>query len=545
MLRDITKRKLSELDLKKSEEKYRHLFESSPFAIIIFDLKGVIIDCNSVTEKLFRCEKKDIIGKNYLEHPNITPENISQMKDRFMSLIQGEEVEPLDLQVLNADGHTLWINSKISKIVIGNQVFFYSIIQDITNKKILENIMFELNQNFFNFTTDVQGNIHLLLKTVSKISRGKVVLYARRLSHNGKDVVQILTSEKEKINIGIDNFQQDFFISKIYDQSHELPQIFTNINKNKDYSADIFIQRYQISGGYGKIINLEENVKSATLILYEAEPEITYEEQFILLLVSDAIAIEEQRLEILQKLEEQNRKLSEIDKLKSDFLRRISHELKTPLISIKGYSELILEQNREYFDIDTLSMIGEIKQGCLRLENLIKELLKSSELETGRIELNRTLEDLSFLLKFTVRELQGLAKTRNQQIILDVHDNLFTMLEKERIHEVIGNLISNAIKYTPPYGKITIKTEVKEDFFIVSVKDNGIGFTDSEKAKLFQKFGKIEHYGRGSYIATDGTGLGLYIAKKLVELHGGKIWMESEGRDKGSTFYFSLPIIKN
>ncbi|MBA7713380.1 Adaptive-response sensory-kinase SasA [subsurface metagenome] len=160
------------------------------------------------------------------------------------------------------------------------------------------------------------------------------------------------------------------------------------------------------------------------------------------------------------------------------------------------------------------------------------------------IELKSSMEDLSFLIKFTIKEFQGLIRSRSQKIVLNIHDNLITRFEKERIHEVIGNLLTNAIKYTPPFGTVEIKTEIKENFYIISVKDNGIGCTEQEKEKLFKQFGKIEHYGRGSYISTEGTGLGLYITKKLVELHGGEIWMESEGRNKGSIFYFSLPINK-
>ncbi|MFX0072432.1 MAG: sensor histidine kinase, partial [Candidatus Hermodarchaeota archaeon] len=144
----------------------------------------------------------------------------------------------------------------------------------------------------------------------------------------------------------------------------------------------------------------------------------------------------------------------------------------------------------------------------------------------------------------TIKELEGLSKSRNQIIKANIHDQLITKFEKERIHEVLGNLISNAIKYTQPYGTIEIKSEIKEDFYVISVKDNGIGFLEEEKKKVFQQFGKIEHYGEGSYLSTEGTGLGLYISKKLVELHGGEIWMESEGRNRGSTFYFTLPIVK-
>ena len=119
-----------------------------------------------------------------------------------------------------------------------------------------------------------------------------------------------------------------------------------------------------------------------------------------------------------------------------------------------------------------------------------------------------------------------------------------TKFEKEQILHVLNNLISNAIKYTPTNGKIEIKSQIKEKFYIISIKDNGIGFTQDEKNRIFKQFGKIEHYGQGFDVYSEGSGFGLYISKKIIELHDGNIWMESEGRDKGSSFNFSLPIIK-
>ncbi len=93
-------------------------------------------------------------------------------------------------------------------------------------------------------------------------------------------------------------------------------------------------------------------------------------------------------------------------------------------------------------------------------------------------------------------------------------------------------------------GKIEIKSEIKEDFVVISVIDDGIGFTEEQKKNFLQQFGKIERYGQGFDLGIDGTGLGLYISKKIVKLHGGKIWMESEGKSRGSTFYFTLPTVK-
>ncbi|MFX1393166.1 MAG: PAS domain S-box protein [Promethearchaeota archaeon] len=242
-----------------------------------------------------------------------------------------------------------------------------------------------------------------------------------------------------------------------------------------------------------------------------------------------------------QKKAEQE--LINLSKLKSELLTRASHELKTPLISIKGYTELLLELYKEQFDNVMLSSLNQIKHGSERLEKTINNILNTSYLESEQVELDLKDEDLSFLIKYCVNEFQGLAKSRHHKISLHIQDNLITKFEKERVYEVLSNLIINAIKYTPSYGSIEINTKTKENFYIVSVKDNGIGFTEEEKERIFKQFGKIERYGYGWDLGIDGTGLGLYISKKIIELHGGEIWMESEGRNKGSTFYFSLPII--
>ena len=238
-------------------------------------------------------------------------------------------------------------------------------------------------------------------------------------------------------------------------------------------------------------------------------------------------------------------KLKEINKLKSEFLRRASHELKTPLISIKGFSDLILALHRDQINPDVISKLDEINQGCERLQNIINNLLTTSRLESPDIEPKVQREDLTFLIKFCVHELQSLAQTRNQSINLDIHDGQYAMFEKEEMHDVISNLLTNAIKYTPPNGKIDVKTDIQGKNVVISIKDNGIGFTNDEKTKIFQQFGKIERYGQGLDLGIDGTGLGLYISKRIVESHGGKIWMESEGKDKGSTFHFSLPLVRD
>ncbi len=121
---------------------------------------------------------------------------------------------------------------------------------------------------------------------------------------------------------------------------------------------------------------------------------------------------------------------------------------------------------------------------------------------------------------------------------------MFTMVDKDRIQEVLTNLISNAIKYTPKNGIIKLESKTTEGYFVSMIEDNGIGFTAEEKKNIFTQFGKIERYGQGFDVVSEGSGLGLYIAKKILTQHNGSIWLESEGRNKGTTFFFSLPFVK-
>ena len=239
---------------------------------------------------------------------------------------------------------------------------------------------------------------------------------------------------------------------------------------------------------------------------------------------------------------EAEKELLRVNRLKSEIMRRTSHELKTPLISIKGFSDLLLTVHHEKLDEDIISIIEEIKEGSLRLEDLIENILIASELDSNTVKLKKKEEDLVFLIRYCVNRMKRLANLRNQSIIIDIQDIIKIEIEKEHIYEVLDSLILNAINYTPPNGIIRIETEEKEGFIVVSINDNGIGFTEEEKLTIFKQFGKIERFGQGLEVKSGGTGIGLYISKKIIELHGGKIWVESSGRNKGSTFYFSLPI---
>ena len=306
--------------------------------------------------------------------------------------------------------------------------------------------------------------------------------------------------------------------------------------------------KINIKACYGKLILSGNELNDLVCVFFRQNPVITNQNKLVLFLICDAIEIEERRWEAQQHLEEQNKTLSEINRLKTDLFSRTSHELKTPLISIKGFTELLLKLHSHKFDPEVISMLEEIEKGSKKLGQLIKDIVESSQLEQGLLKLKKSRENLTFLVNYCIKELRGAALVREQKIEMKITKDFYTIFDKERIYEVVSNLLLNAIKYTPVGGTITIEGQKERNKFIISISDTGIGLTKQERRYLFTQFGKIERYGQGFDIdekSIEGTGLGLYISKEIIELHNGKIWAESEGRNKGSTFYFSLPITKN
>jgi len=542
---EITKRKETEQKLKESEAKYRFLFENSPYAIILANLKGRVIDCNSATERLFGYRKDTIVGKTKNQLDIYPQERLRLLKDRFETLIKGGEISPIEVELLNVDGQKLWVSLQSSLIKFGSNIYIQTIYQDINERKTYENLIYEINISFLKFTPDFQSNIKTLIQTVKKLSKAESVLYIQKSIQNGNKMYQIISSDDNNFNCNKEEFKKNYFTNEAFELKQNVIQTFLNLNETQYAKTDPFIIKYNIKGGFGKLIKSEDKFNSFICILKRENPAISHQEQMILYLVCDVIKVEEQRWQIQKNLKEQNIRLSEINKFKTDLLNRTSHELKTPLVSIKGFSDFLLAKFQEKYDNETLSILKEIKQGCVRLDNIINSLLESSQLESGQLKLILKQGNLSELIKSCLKEMQAVAEMRNQSIYLNIDDNLITNFDIQRIYEVFSNLLINAINYTPPGGEIKIFSEVKSNFFIISIEDNGIGFSAEEKNQLFKQFGKIERYGQGWDVGIEGTGLGLYIAKKIIELHGGNIWMESAGRNRGSKFSFSIPILRD
>lgn len=222
----------------------------------------------------------------------------------------------------------------------------------------------------------------------------------------------------------------------------------------------------------------------------------------------------------------------------ADFVSMAAHELRTPVTSIRGYLSVFLDEAKDLTD-QQRNMLDRVQISATRLDALISNILHSSNIEKGIIRLRKEPLSLESLIQNVIEDYKNRSKEKDVSIVFNKPEkeiiNIFADIEK--IREVLTNLITNAILYNKPGGEVLIKLTYKKDCAEICIQDTGIGIPKEAQQNLFNKFFRV---GQNIDKDSQGTGLGLYISKAIVELHGGKIWVESE-LGKGTKFTFTLP----
>jgi len=287
-------------------------------------------------------------------------------------------------------------------------------------------------------------------------------------------------------------------------------------------------------------ITLEEKIAKATDELRKANVEV-YKKNVEL-------------AKLGKRLGEANDKLKTLDKLKDEFLSLASHELRTPMTAIKAYLWMVLRGQGGKVTGKQASYLNRAYNSTSHLITLVNDMLDVSRIESGRITLNLGEIKLVQLIDDVVAEITPRATELEIEIaVMPLPSSLPSVMgDYDKIKEVLINLVGNALKFTqhqsgagftPKKGKITISFRQNDGMVETSVTDTGVGIKKEDIPKLFQKFIMVGGSEQKA-LNTQGTGLGLYICKSIIELHGGKIWVKSEGIGKGTSFTFSCPIVK-
>jgi signal transduction histidine kinase len=235
-------------------------------------------------------------------------------------------------------------------------------------------------------------------------------------------------------------------------------------------------------------------------------------------------------------------KLKELNEMRKEFIDRASHELKTPITTVYGAYQLLDLLHKDNFNPEQLELLEMASIGTKRIKKLVDDLLDVSLMESKKFTINKSKTNLSDIIINCIKEMKYFSSKRNHKIEIDILPELSINIDESRIELVLTNIISNAIKYTPSDGSISIKMNSDGQFAFIEVKDSGVGLTQEEIDDLFKKFSRIESpLKKDLDMDLGSTGLGLFLSKEIIKLHQGEIWAESEGKGKGSTFIVKIP----
>ena len=503
---DITVRKKAEERLKESELKYRNMINNLDVGFYQVTLDGIILNHNPAHNKILEYDlSESLVGNkvtDFWQFPEDREQYLEQiLKDKYaMNYICPSLTKKGKKVVVQLNSH-LMLDKK------GNPYGIEGTFIDITEKYKLEEKLRESERKYHNLYDNTPFSVVLI---------------------NTKGVVVDMNPKAEEM---LGYAPEELLGRKFMDLSIIHPDHLSTIvllfkkfvKGEKMHRIDIQIQKKD-----GKIF--WTNLQAALMKIND--------ETFVQALFTDITAQKE--VEFL--IDEEVKKLKELDKLRKNLISRVSHELKTPLVSVTGGCELLLTIYGEELNEEELEIIELIEKGGKRLKHLVDNLIDISRIEYEKFKLVKEPNDMSAIIQEICKELMYSIRERNIKLSLVLPESFYIKLDKARIEQVIMNLLSNAIKNTPPNGEICINLKEKENSAEFSIRDTGIGISQEEMNMLFTRFGKLERYGEGyEYIDIQGTGLGLYISKEIIDSHEGEIRAESGGRNKGSTFIVKLP----
>ncbi|MHA1782872.1 MAG: PAS domain-containing sensor histidine kinase [Promethearchaeota archaeon] len=498
---DITEQKKAKAKLRESEAKYRSIVESSHSGILIVDNNYKIKFVNNKLSEILGYSREELINLDFREL--LPPKSLELVVDNYIKRQRGEVVPTrYEVNVRRKNGELRRIEIISTVITEGNEgINTIAQLLDITKQKRMEENLIKSEKKFQKIIEAIP-DLFFLIKEDGTIIDYQVkevdnLFFPKKLLN--KKLVDYIPSEKKE-------------------------EVLNTIKKTINNKQQNLIE-YSIQDGQ------EKRFYEIRFLYFSRNTVITF--------IRDIT--KRKKIELLIK-EEMN-KLKGLDQIRKDLISTISHEFKTPIMAISGSCEIFKEFYSEELNIEILEMLDIIRRNKDRLEYLINNLIDVSRVEYKKLQIKKEPSDLCKIINEIVHEMQYYAKSRGVQLETKIPNCFTCNIDSIRMEQVFTNLISNAIKNTPPGGKVKIRLYDFHNKVIFSVKDNGIGFTKEELENLFIRFGKFERVGEEfDFLDIKGSGLGLFITKQIVELHGGTIKAISKGRFKGAKFAITLPI---
>lgn len=491
-----------------SEKYLRMVIESSLDGIGVMDEVGRFEFGNNAFFNITGWQKEELIGQFFMK---IFPEDTQEfIKERWKELQKGIEV-PCEITVKTRNGEIKYIYMSYTQTEIDGRKKYVGIIKDITEKKRLEQELIESEVKYRDlfekaddpmYTLDTGGYFQAINNA------GLKALGCTKEDIIGSHISRWLTPESLRVSTEIlqkqvsgDQLGQPVTLEIICKNGeHRLAEIRTRVIREGD----------RITGVHGIARDITEKKR-----------------------------LEQKVQQYHETLKKSCEDLIEADRIKTEFISNITHELLTPLTSIRGFTELLYDETTGKINDEQKKSLQIILRNSDRLIRLIKDLLDVSHLEKNKLGMQFGLVSIEDVISKCMQDLQPQAKYKEITINQDIKPLPRIWGDGERLTQVITNLLANAIKFTPQKGTITVTAKEKQNEVKISITDTGIGIPHDQLSRIFERFYQIDGSNSRKY---GGAGLGLSICKSVVESHYGSIWAESDCN--GSTFHIVLPKLE-
>ncbi len=511
--RDITERKQAEEALRESNRRFRDIAENAFEWIWEVDANGKYTYVSPFINKILGYNPEEVLKKHFYDlfHPDDREE---LKKAAFEVFAKKQPFREFMNRNVHKNGKTVWLSTSGVPILDkeGNFLGYRGADTDITERKRAEERLREsegryrlLAENVTDiiWTTDMNLRFTYISPSAEYLS-GYSVDEAMALT-----LAEVLTHAS--LEVTIKAFAEELAIENVEQK-----------NLSRSRTLELEFRRKDGSTVWGEVkITFLRDPDSQVVGLLGVARDIT------------------ERKRIEKEIQEKNEELAEASRAKSEFLAHMSHELRTPLNVIIGFSELMMDELPGEVNEEQGQCLSDILGSGQHLLSLINDILDLSKIESGKMELKLTNIALPSVIESLRREIMPVIGKREQSLDVEVEEGLpLVRGDKVKVRQVLLNLLSNAAKFTPDGGKLKVEATRNGDWCQVSVVDRGIGIKKEDQEKIFEPFSQLDDLqaeGRG------GTGLGLTLARQIIEKHGGRMWVESKYR-KGSKFSFTLPL---
>jgi len=538
LMSDCTHRKILEENLKQSEIKFKNLYEDSPLGQYRTSPDGKMIIANpSLAKILGYSSLEELMNSQSLPAGFIESNN----SDYFINRLHpADDFNGHESSWISKVGKTIYIreSAKIIKDHKGDPLYIERTIEDITERKIAELQIAELNHLYLELGVDPEKNIHTIVKKACVILKGLCSLY-NRLDDKNKSLI-IWSEFQAPSDFKKEDNPEGHICYEAAVKGQDKPIIIEDLDTTEFAKTDPSVKKYGLRSYLGMPVIVNEKAIGSLCVVKNVPTKFTATEISIIGTLAKALSLEQQRYFAEQNLIKATEEATVANQAKNQFLANMSHEIRTPLNGIIGFTELLSSQET---DVQKARILNLIENSGYQLLQIINDIFDYARIETGKIALKPETFILNDLIKDTIEFFQRTANEKGLQYIVNTdkitEKNLIG--DSYKFKQVLVNVISNAIKFTDEGSVLVIVSSiVKEEFIEVNVviEDTGIGITDDQLGKIFDEFRQVEYYLTKKI---KGTGLGLSITKKLLDLMQGKIEVESE-QGKGSRFIITLPF---